>query len=266
MPDSKKNKRKASSSPQQTVVDDETKEIIKLVLETVKNTDEKITFIIDEIETLKANYEKLKADVDTLKEAAAIPKQQIDASDPKIEALEKLSNSLKIQLERQHDTVLQVQENLSLNNLIVHGVPDSEEETGSSLKKRVNEMIKNNLQINAECSSVKRIGTSPSSGEKQRPIRIQFNHVSDRHKVHQNRRLAPKGVFFDPDLTPEQRKRRKILSYNAAKTRGEGANVTILWSTYEILIDGIKHHWKDLPPPDEPSQSGVTPHTNKSTT
>ncbi|CAL8139770.1 unnamed protein product [Orchesella dallaii] len=222
-------------------------------------------FIMEEIETLKANYEKLKADVNTLKEAATMPKQQIEASDPKIEVLEKLGNSLQIQLARQQDTVLQVQEKLSLNNLIVHGVPDSEEETGSSLKKRVNEMIKNNLQINVECSSAKRIGTSPSSGEKQRPIRIQFNHISDRHKVHQNRRLAPKGVFFDPDLTPEQRKRRKILSYHAAKTRGEGANVTILWPTYEILIYGIKHHWKDLPPPDVPNQSDATPHTNKPT-
>ncbi|CAL8132980.1 unnamed protein product [Orchesella dallaii] len=164
----------------------------------------------------------------------------------KVEVLESANSKLTKELVGTKDQVLRLQEHINANYLIINGVKEHVGETNEEAALKVDEIIGEDLNLPYNCSSARRLGKPSPDNNRPRPIRAYFLSQTDRFAVLATKKKTKEGVFIGPDYPISVRKVRKVLLDKKKEAEKQKCRVNILWSTYEIIIDGLKYHWTEI--------------------
>ncbi|CAL8109876.1 unnamed protein product [Orchesella dallaii] len=156
----------------------------------------------------------------------------------KYEKLENENARLKEELSSVKDQMLRLQEQSNNNYLIVNGIPESIRETEEFVAAKIDAIIEDDLQLSITCPSASRLGKRVEGSIKNRPVRAYFTSQSDGFSVLKTKQKTTEGILIGSDYPPELRKVREILADKRKAVVKAKGFATILWPTFEIIVDG----------------------------
>ncbi|CAL8083634.1 unnamed protein product [Orchesella dallaii] len=220
-------------------------DMFKALLERFDKSDKQAN---DRHKELTENLDNMKKDM----------KEHRDEFNGQIESLQNENKRLKDELSLVKDKMLRLQEQSNNIYLIINGIPETIGETEEAVAAKLNEIIREDLELYISCTSARRLGKRAEGNPKIRPVRAYFTSQSDRFSVLKTKKKTPERIFIGPDYPLELRKVRKILTDKKKAVMKAKGFATILWSTFEIIVDGLKYHWTEVAKENEDNQMDIS--------
>ena len=120
-----------------------------------------------------------------------------------------------------------IKEKLRRNNLRFDGVPESHNESWETSKLKINDIIKNNLEIMEDIHIERAHRCSPTKRQKEnglsRTIIIKLLSYQDKINILKNaKKLKDTGTYINEDFSRETTEKRKKLWDDVVRFRDEG--------------------------------------------
>lgn len=129
------------------------------------------------------------------------------------------------------------------NNLIIHGMEESDNENTIDLVKN---LINNTLNIPLtipEINNTYRLGFK--SSDKSRPIILQLVSYIKKTEIYSKvQNLKNTGVYIRDDLTPSDREERKLLTEHLMEARSKNLSAKI--KNHKLIVSGHAYSYQDL--------------------
>jgi hypothetical protein len=187
-----------------------------------------------ELQQLRQENRAIKAERSQLCKDNQALKFDLEAAKSTISQIKRELRSLKdeflLNLERQNE-----------NALVIHGIPESKDESNTSLEDEVNRIVSTNFNIATTCAEAYRIGKKGSS---PRVIKVRWDNKKYCRDILENYKKLPVGIFVNKDrpfiLREAKRKiREKAKELWANKIEYEYRNLGLVYN-------GKFHHYTEL--------------------
>ena len=220
------------ASPQSEIEDDSVPEAIQeLITKTVQT----------EIQSLSYSLETASKDNNDLK-------KHVKILEKRLELTEGLLLQAQVKMKMQNERILDLQARSMRENLIIGGIPESENENQGQIEKKVTDFIKDDLKIadatNMKIDRAHRIGAKQNN--KPRSIVVKFSSPKSKDKIFKNvRNLSGKKDLSIQDQLPQEiqeRRRRLWPLYKEARDKKKNdPNYKVAWSLDKLIINGKSH-------------------------
>ena len=172
--------------------------------------------------SLKEEVREMKETISDLKEENRVLKEEKDEMHARLESVEKKTDDLEGRSKR--------------NNIIIHGIPRHEKETGQDCEELVCEMLTDKLELgeNVQFDRVHRLNAKPNS-----PIVARCTFYKDKERVmKEKRKLKGSDVFIGDDFSLKVREVRRKLIPHLKAAKNEKKRATMIFD--HLLIEGRK--------------------------
>jgi len=183
----------------------------------VKSVEEKVNEVVTSNEEVKKSIAELKKEVET----------KTSNHEVRISTIEELSINLQASVNQIKTTNEGIYNEMNKINLVISGLPDSDEESNGDLVKTVRKLIhditKNDMQVDV----TSRLGKyRPNS---TRAVKVRFLTMLERNCVYFHRSSLKHPYYINEDLSPETRKDLALLRQKKKEilTSDKHATVTI---------------------------------------
>jgi len=196
------------------------------------NLNTKLDNVNREVSILRGSMDVLKSSLDDMTRRVAYieDKQktlQLDAiaNNESIERAESRIDSIEHKIEQQ------ARDNIR-NNVLLHGVPETDEETDESVLLSVlcvlNKHIPKKTWTSSDIAHSHRLGKRTENIGKNRPTIVKFNYRADKHDVIKARdQLRKEDMGVSNDLTPFQRNELSIVKQSGKFGYYKSGNLVI---------------------------------------
>lgn len=155
---------------------------------------------------------KLKEELDkqTLEITQTITETVLLRVDEKIKPILQENTQLRSEVEKLNTKIKSLEVNAKKNNLLLHGIPETNEENTQQLLESVTSTIKSlDVELNnCEVGKVYRLGKTQGEN-KIRPIVFSITSLHKKILILENKNKMMKGSYITQDYTKEEQERRK---------------------------------------------------------
>jgi len=135
---------------------------------------------------------------------------------------------------------------VNINNLILSGLVEDNENTVDKDYQKVSALFKSKLGFEPNIDKVERLGMKKNElNSKPRLLKIKFLLTRERDIVMSQKRKLGHPYCISADLTPEQQAVTSKLIKHAKLARSKGKLVDILWKSKQIKIEGVIYNIED---------------------
>jgi len=185
--------------------------------------------------TLEIILQKL-AKLDKLENIETLIQNSIKSQNSRIANLESENKKLNTkvqQIQRDNEMILK---ELRERNIIICGIQDDADETDEDLVNAINRVMPETDDDNEiTIESFYRIG--PYKADRNRPIRVKFQKLSDRNLVYYNRNEIDPSIYVKEDLPYSMRRDHAALHEKKKELVDLGASVSINFKQRTVETD-----------------------------
>lgn len=209
------------------------KEILEAIRQLTAKV-EKMECKIENFQTkLERRLEEVLADNDQLKLKCEIIDQNVSECEKRIQSAEKQIQQNILWLDN-------LEGQSRRNNLIFHGVNETDNENWDETEKKITDIVSNKLGLREPVvfERVHRLNTQ----HKPRPIIAKFSNYKQRSAVFGlKKQLHGTDVFVTEDFTRRVREIRRNLLKESQEFKAEGKRVSLVFD--HLNVDGTRYDW-----------------------
>ncbi|CAJ1055550.1 uncharacterized protein LOC119127540 [Xyrichtys novacula] len=192
--------------------------------------------LTDDVEELKHSVEYNNSLIDVLKQDNASLRMEVNT-------LKKLTADLQQKNHKMSNDILDMQSRSMRDNIIIHGLPETQKETYQSTEQLVKTFMKSTLKMEERevdairFSRVHRVGQAESSRQKSRPIVAKV--VDTKMKISimgRGKELRGTNYSISDQYPPEILRRRRLLHPVMTEVRKNNKKARLV--TDKLYIDG----------------------------
>lgn len=155
----------------------------KKMQKTIEFLKEKFVSLAGQNKTVTAKGNpSANSDVQKLKEENLALKREMEATKSELRALK---DEYLLNLERQNESTL-----------VVHGLPEHEDESEKDLQMEVDRIITSTLDVPVACVEAHRVG---KKGENPRVVKVRWENYKHCRDILDRHKNLPKGIYFNKD-------------------------------------------------------------------
>ena len=195
---------------------------LKDVMAVLTSVHSKVDELKTDMKEIKESYDSMKSDVEDMKEAMAELATENTYLKTQLGDLARKTDDLECRSKR--------------NNIILHGLPRSDDETPQDCEDTVRELLTDKLEMaeDVQFDRVHRLSGKPNS-----PIVARCSFYKHREKILKERnKLKGSNIFIGEDFSLRVREIRKKLIPHLKTARNQGKRATMVYD--HLLIDGRK--------------------------
>lgn len=196
---------------------------------------------------------------------ANVTESIIAVIDTKLKPLQEENAALKIEVEILRTKVQGLEKASRKNNLILHGLKETEVDTYDLMKKVITtlDLVTKTAELKQwdewEISNVYRIGKK--NNKKTRPIRISLNLLWRKTEMLKNKKYLPDNIYITEDYPKDIQQKRKELKVKLQEELDKGNEAYIAYD--QLIIKDKKDKRKRMPTDSPNSPSKPIRETNK---
>lgn len=160
----------------------------------------------------------------------------------RVEILERTVEDVKRTVQHQQQRLIDLEDRARRNNVIVFGVPESENETREDIEQKV---VKNifSEKLGVMVSSVERIHRlGQKKQSRDRPVILKLYDFNEKVAIFKNcKKLKGTKISVSDDYSPETVEKRRLLWKSAQTEKGAGAKVNLVHD--KLFINSIAYTW-----------------------
>lgn len=173
-----------------------------------------------------------------LKQCSKIYEEKVAELEGKVDKLEQENTKLK-------QKIGIIERRLRQNNIIIHGIPEIEQETTSLISEKIITVFEDNIGIVIDSTDISNIYRLGANKDKKRPLLLTLSSQIKRSEVFRNcKKLKGSGISITEDLDEESLKERRILVKHLREARQ--ANKFAKLKGNKLYIEGILYTAEQL--------------------
>jgi hypothetical protein len=208
-----------------------------------------LLYLVKKVDGNLQETKGMRKDLKEIKDLVTSHERRLHNTEVRVENVE--SSLQKLELENED-----IRKELNKINLIVEGIPDTEDETEDELYGRVKYFLSNQIEQDVSFDNAYRLGKPRP--DYRRPIRVRFMTMLQRNIVYQNRSKAKHPFYVNEDLPFTTRRDYGILRKKKRDTIQKGVpadQVKIDYKNKTIAIGNTRQSIKQGFLQAEPSTS-----------
>lgn len=212
--------------------------LVQLLTEILTNNKDMARDIAEIKSSVGMRFEALELRISAVEKALATP-----ASRPENGQLHNEISALKRSVSELTGKNEDLENRSRRNNIILHGLLETVDETHDSLLSKLSELFQQSLGI--QCPRIERLHRLGRARENHpRPVILKMLDFNDKLTLLKNGfKLTDSGLRLSDDFSPRVRGIRKKLWEASSQHRNNGSSVKIRFD--HIFIDNIRYNWCD---------------------
>lgn len=175
-------------------------------------------------EEMSLLFSKLKCELDNQTKVITerVTENVLQSIEDKIKPLIEENNLLKCEVEKLNSKINMLQKNARRNNLLIHGVEESEKNTQELIANTKEMLGKIDLQLEfTDIDKIYRLGKVQDNG-KTRPILLTTTTLLKKSEILKNKKKMSPSTYITEDFTREELEIRKNLQSQLKQERENG--------------------------------------------
>lgn len=191
-----------------------------------------------DVKDLKENMQSINSSIEQLKVSQATLTKQSEATSRHIAELQTDNKNLRQTISEMQSQQDYMNGQLRRNNLIIHGIDQSDKETWDETELKVREFLSKEVSIENDNMEIERAHRLSRARTIPQPIVVKFTKYKDRAKVYSAGKKFKRGDKFGitEDLSPGVREKRRKLQPFLAEAKRAGKLASLRHD--KLVIDG----------------------------